>query len=533
MRSDCLPFNSIPETSTIFRDYLYAFPKVSRFYPYPPLGSGEILAQAPPPQPSEHRAKVAEILAEQNRRWGASRRTLDNVERLRMGASTVVTGQQVGLFGGPAYTFYKAITAVKLAQLASELGRECVPIFWMPTEDHDLEEIDHVYIPARDGRLQSLTADGRERTHAPVATIALGPEVEDLLRTLEESFGEADICRILRSCYQPGTTFGDAFAKLLSAIFGDSGLILVDPSDPRLHQLSSPIYSRVIADSAELNRAVLERNQELEAAGYHAQVKVTQSTSFLFTIQDGSRVAIHRHGENFEIAGSTSTPAELEEQIARTPEKFSANALLRSVVQDYLFPTIAYVGGPAEIAYFAQSEVLYRILLGRVTPILPRFSCTLVEPRIAQWLAKYKLQFTDVLQNEHGLQLLLAKTALPESIDQAFEDFGNRLTTIFEPLRQSLQKLDSTIAEAAETASKKMHYQLERLKSRAVNAELRRNTEIARHAHALWSSLFPENSLQERSIGGVYFLAKYGMGLLNELSEQARPDCPDHQIVYL
>ncbi len=535
MQADCFAFEAIPGTSRLFLDYLRSFPQLRRFYGASPLAIPDIIANFPLPQQSpELRAQVADVLMEQNRRWGASAQTLSNIELLRNGAAAITTGQQVALFGGPAYVLYKALTAIRLADMAREQGRECVPIFWMATEDHDLAEVNHLILPGKSGALQRLTTSSRSGDDAPVGAIPLAEDVEELLRTVKENFGEnPEIYHLLESSYRPGTTFADAFAQLLARLFGDFGLVVVDPSHPSLHQACAVLYKEVVDQSAWLNQALLERNRELESAGYHAQVKVTEHSSLLFILRNGARIPVHRDGEGFRIAGQSLSAGELQSQITAHPESFSPNALLRPVVQDHLFPTLAYVGGPAEIAYFAQSEVLYRRVLGHVTPILPRLSTTLIEPRIQQWLAKYRLEFSDVMRSAHDLQIDMAKISMPPELQQRFTESQEKLEATLTPLRQALRQLDASIADAAETASRKMHYQLEHLKSLASRSEIRRNAEIQRHAQALWAALYPEDDLQERALGGVYFLARYGTGLLQQLYGQVRPECINHQLLAL
>jgi len=533
VQAECLSFGSIPESSKLFLDFLYAFPKVSHYYAYPPLATSELLKSPPSQQSPEHRSQIAAILTQQNRRWGASDKTLANIELVKQGAGAVVTGQQVALFGGPAYVLYKALTAIHLAQRSTQAGNRAVPIFWMATQDHDLAEVSHVFFPAMDGKLHRLATDSHGTEDQPVGSIVLGQDIGPHVQWIKDNFGTGEICSWLEECYRPGSTFADAFARLLTRLFSDSGLIIVDPSDARFNRISAPLYSQVISQSQAINRQLLERNKELQAAGYHAQVKVTESTSLLFKIEEGRRIAIHRRNGRFAVGNQTLSPEQLQQQIADAPERFSANALLRPVTQDYLFPTVAYIGGSAEVAYFAQSQVLYEQLLGRGTPILPRFSATLIEPRIAQWLEKYRLHPEDVMRSEAALQVELARKVLPRDLQQRLEASKSALGAMLDPVKDSLRKLDPTIAEAAEVASRKMHYQLERLGGRAARAEVRRNQEISRHASALISALYPDGGLQERTIPWTYFLAKYGGGLKEDLIANVRPECPDHQLIPL
>jgi bacillithiol synthase len=533
VQAECLSFGSIPESSKLFLDFLNAFPKVGRYYSHPPLAASELLKADPPQQSPEHRSQVADILTKQNLKWGASDRTLANIQLLRHGATAIVTGQQVALFGGPSYVLYKALTAITLAQSVTEAGNRVVPIFWMATEDHDLAEVNHLSFPAMDGRLHRLETDSHGAEDAPVGSIALGQDIGPHVQWIKDNFGTGEICSWLEECYRPGSTFADAFAQLLTRLFGDSGLIIVDPYDAGFHRISAPLYSQVISQLPTINRELLDRNKELESVGYHAQVKVTESTSLLFMIQEGRRIPIHRRNGKFAVGSQIFSAEKLQQEIDSAPARFSANALLRPVIQDHLFPTLAYIGGSAEVAYFAQSQVLYQHLLGRTTPILSRFSATLIEPRIAQWLAKYQLQPQEVMRPDEDLKIELARRVLPRDLQQRLEESKSALDAMLGPLEESLRKLDPTVAQAGAVASRKMYYQLEKLGGRAARAEIRRNQEISRHASALLSALFPEHGLQERTIPWAYFLAKYGSGLKDDLIANVRPECPDHQLIPL
>ncbi len=225
--------------------------------------------------------------------------------------------------------------------------------------------------------------------------------------------------------------------------------------------------------------------------------------------------------------------AALRERIAAAPEDFSPNVLLRPVVQDYLLPTLAYTGGAAEAAYFAQVGAVYEILLGRVTPIVPRFSATLVEPKVQRWLRQHDIGVVDVFAGPEALRQKLASRALPADLQSAFERANQSATESFSNLKRALAKLDSTLVDAGQTASSKVQYQLNRLRERAMAAELRRSEVVRRHAESLSHALYPENALQERGVGGAYFVARHGMELLQSIHETMRTDCHDHQILEL
>jgi bacillithiol biosynthesis cysteine-adding enzyme BshC len=481
------------------------------------------------------RLKVCEILETQNRKWGAGAKTLANIERLKHGALTAVTGQQVGLFAGPLFSIFKALSAVKLAEVATSAGVDCVPIFWLATEDHDLAEVNHVALVSGDGTLEKLAIDSHGAEDAPVGTILLGPEIESVVQRAAALLGDTEVSNWLRESYRPGETMGSAFARLLAGLFSDWGVILLDQSDPVFHEIAKPILRGAVERSGELNDALLARGKALDAAGYHQQVKVTPATTLLFEIRDGVRTAVRRKADSadgeFVIGQEQSSAQNLLDRIEANPASFSPNVLLRPIMQDYLLPTLTYTGGPAEVAYFAQVAVVYEKLLGRVTPVLPRFSATLVEPKAQRLMEKYGLSLPDLFRGPEKLRETLAARTLPSDLQDRFADAKALLEKSLGSIREVLARLDSTLVDAASNAEEKMKYQLTQLEARAARAEAQRNEVVARHAESLSFALYPNKTLQEREIAGVSFVARYGPSLLHSLCETIQTDCHDHQVI--
>jgi bacillithiol biosynthesis cysteine-adding enzyme BshC len=538
VKAQCLPFRQIPHTTQLFSDFLSWSPSIQPFYSRSPHFSEWLKDEtAALSYDSARRARVADILERQNRAWDASPKTLENIARLRGGASALVTGQQVGLFGGPLFSIFKALSTVKLAREATDAGAGCVPVFWLATTDHDLDEISHVSVLGPDGSLQKLSATTRGQPDAPVGSVTFGPEIEPLVEAAAGFLGDSEVTKFLREAYRPGENFGSAFARLFSRLFAEWGVILLDASDPELHRIAAPIYRAAVERAAELDDALLARGRELEAAGYHQQVKVTPLSTLLFTLRDGARIPVQRRsngsGAEFRVKDEVVSPAEMLSRVTSQPEQFSANVLLRPVVQDYLLPTLAYVGGAAEIAYFGQGAVVYEALLRRSTPILPRFSATLVEAKPQALLERYSLSVSDIFQGPEALRESLAKHTLPADLQAAFDRAESSLKQSLGSIQQSLERLDKTLVEASVNAGSKMQHQLEQLRSRAARAELRQSEILGRHAEVLGNALYPNKVLQEREIGGVYFLARHGSELLRGLYDTLRTDCLDHQIVSL
>jgi bacillithiol biosynthesis cysteine-adding enzyme BshC len=535
MNSHCFPFRQVPHSSKLFLDYLDFSPPVQPFYSQSPHFLEWAKEESSRIQyPADRRSQVSPILERQNRNFGASATTLENIDRLRSGACAIVTGQQVGLFGGPVFSIYKALSAVKLTQEARKLGIDAVPVFWLATEDHDFEEVNQVQMPGADGKLETLVSGARTKPDAPVGTISFGPEIEQAVARTAELLGDSEVTKLLRECYRPGENFGSAFAKLFTRLFADFGVILLDGSDPELDRIAAPLYSAAIERAPQITQSLLDRDARLHAAGYHQQVKVTDSSTLLFAMRDGMRVPIHRAKTGDFLVGEEKVSRQrLLEAAAKSPQSFSPNVLLRPVVQDYLLPTLTYIGGSAEVAYFAQSAAVYEALADRKTPVLSRFSATLIEPKVKALLDKYRLTIPEIFEGPEVLRETIGARRLPPNLQNSFEKAAAGVESSMKAVRESLAELDKTLIESAENAESKMLYQIQNLRARAARAELRHSEVIQRHSELISNSLYPGKELQERGFAGIYFLAKHGRELMNGLLDAMHPDCLDHQIVEL
>ncbi|MBI3934912.1 MAG: bacillithiol biosynthesis cysteine-adding enzyme BshC, partial [Acidobacteria bacterium] len=459
-----IPQSQIPHTSRLFQDYLYNYPRVREFYPFPPFAPESIAKSAQFLRyPDELRSAVVEVARDHNARYAAGPATTRNLERLAQpGCCAVVTGQQVGLFTGPAFTLYKALTAIKLARTLTEQGIEAVPIFWLATEDHDLEEVNHCFVQDRDGKPVRLQySEPAQVPNAPVGAVefqeAIRPLVDSLRTLLPDSPDANELTDFVKESYHPDAHFGDAFGQLLARILASYGVLMVESSDPRLHRLSSGLFRVAIDCPREISSELRERNRLLTEAGYHAQVRVTDNSSLLFLYEDGQRTALRVENGKFVSSWGRSYRAdELLQLLGQRPQLFSPNALLRPVMQDALLPTVAYVGGPSEIAYLAQSAPLYDRMLGRMPVIFPRASFTVLDPASNRLLGKYGLALTDVFAGRQLLREKMAARYLPEGLAALFEKAATSLNADLEAIQRSLETLDHTLVDAASNSGQKM-----------------------------------------------------------------------------
>jgi bacillithiol biosynthesis cysteine-adding enzyme BshC len=513
--------HQLPHTSKLFRDFAENFSKLRAFYEHPPDLRAAARYAKKLHFPKDRRVQVADILRSQNLVYGSGAETQKNLDRLSGGAFAVVSGQQVGLFGGPSYAFYKALSAIQTAHELTQRGIPAVPVFWMATEDHDVDEVRHVTW-FHEGELQDLVLPKPAEDAVPVGRIRLGNEVSALVARarplLGQTFGD-----ILLEAYTPVATYGSAFAGLFARIFSDFGLILLDPLDDRLHQIAAPLLRDALAHRDELNDSLLRRGKELDRAGYAPQVKVTSNSTLVFFMDGGKRQVISAANGNFSSGPQLMPRDQWLLRVESSPEKFSPNALFRPVIQDFLLPTVAYFGGPAEIAYFAQSQVLYKKLLGRMPVLLSRADFTLVDPKADRILKKYRLQVEDVWSGSQALRNRMYNSAIPKKLAREFDSNLCQMEKNVHKLHKAIAKVDPTIQGTIARAEKRIRYQLGKLRHKTGEALDRHQKLVAQQEKFLENLLYPQKGLQSRDLCFLPFLARWGTGGLHELQKLASP----------
>jgi bacillithiol synthase len=513
----CLRHTEIPGTSKLFADFSYHFDKVARFYSHNPHQRESYAAAAREIRyPDDRRAAVARVLEAQNPGNALVGRFA------QPGTVAVLSGQQVGLFSGPAYTIYKALTAARLAEDLNASGITAVPIFWLATEDHDFPEVDHVWV--FDGAHHPIQL----RTEAPAAwqgkqrpaggVPVERPPVTGLRDALAGFAHGEEVVALVAEAYQPGVTMGAGFRALLTKLLGRIGMLVLDPLDPQLRAVGAPFMAEALAAAPDLKKGLLNRNKELAAAGYHAQVNVEESTSLFFLLENAERVTLRKKDAEF---------AALKDRAA----DISPNALLRPVWQDYLFPTVAYVGGPAELAYLAQSQVIYDRLLGRMPVVASRTSFTLLDARAAKLISRYSLTIPDTLTPEESLKERIAHALIPKTVANLFEETSTEVMRRLDRLGSGLETFDPTLAASSEKSRAKILYQFEKLRKKTERETLRRDARASEEARYLSALLYPDRHLQERFYSILPFLAQHGLDLVDRLYEVVQVDCPDHRVV--
>jgi bacillithiol biosynthesis cysteine-adding enzyme BshC len=540
--ADAMPFTEIPRTSRLFNDFLYDYDKVARFYTNCGRSVAPLVDHARRVGAQQFdRERVGAALERINRHVGSGDLTFKHIEMLaRPGSVAIVTGQQAGLFTGPLYTIHKALTVIKLAACLRDQGVEAVPVFWIASEDHDYEEVNHLRIVDQEGHLKTIRYDACEHPQdAPVGRITLCDGIDATIKELVDQLPPSEflpaIEQDLRESYAHGVGFAEAFARLMARVFRDYGVVLLDPLDEQLKQVAAPLYAEAIEKSADIAASLVERSRELEAAGYHAQVHVSEDMVPLFIMEEDRRVAMHQEGGRFYVKGSDRSfdKHELVELAGRCPNCFSPNVSLRPVVQDYLLPTAAYIGGPAEVAYFAQLRAVYETL-GRQEPcVLPRASLTMVEGRHQKTMKKYDLKLSDFFEGLHPVVAKVVEQSLDREAANAFAQTERLFDEQLNRLSEALRKTDPTLGASIKRAQAKILYQIEHLRTRFIHASAHRETSTYRQLERAYATLFPEKNLQERELNIFYFLSRYGPSLINELYAAADIGYSNHQMVYI
>ena len=532
----------LPHLSPLVHDYYYDFGKVQEFYNGDFRDPAAFERQARSVRSrSLPRQDLASILAEQNANYGCGPETLGQVEKIaRDRAGAVVTGQQVGLFSGPLYTIYKALTAVKLAE---DLGRRglgsIVPVFWLASDDHDLAEIDHIALLDQGSRLSEVrcpmpSAGG----NVPASSLVLPRDIVDCVRRVEDMTPDtefkADVIGWLSEAYEHGRTYVEAFARWMTRLFKSRGLIFIDASEPRLREMAKDVFHQEISEDSPSTRRAGEASERLRQAGYSAQIPLHEGILNIF-YTDTERRPIRWKGGLLSIKGAAA-PVRKEELMARAEEKpsaFSPNVLLRPVYEDALLPTVAYVGGHAEISYFAQLKGVYEAF-GRSMPVIyPRKSVTIVENKVAQTLRKYGLEIRDLWTQPEGLIARVAKNQVPDDLEKAMSRARGDLEETLASLQAKIVAFEPTLMGSLDLARGKMDLQWKFLEKKVRQAAVKRDETAGRQLRKAADNIYPNQRLQERVFNIVPYLIKYGDVFLEKLDQAVDIGNPDHQILAL
>jgi bacillithiol biosynthesis cysteine-adding enzyme BshC len=520
--------------------YAYNFEQVEGLYAGNPLDAEawRDAVRRAQTQPRD-RARMAELLAAQQQQRNAPQAARAAAAQLASpDAVAVVTGQQAGVFGGPMYTLLKALSALQLARRTErKQGVPAVAIFWVEAEDHDWEEIRSCTVLDAEFQPRTVTlADLEGAGERPIAQLTLDAGVEqtidELAAALQQTEFTARVLEDVRSAWKPGTGMARAFAIWLERVLGPYGLVVFESADSAAKPLVAGVFARELSAPGQTAALAARAGEELAARGHAPQVVPQADNVSLFSIEEG-RKPIKRHGDQLVIGDRTFDGAALARTATATPSSFSPNVLLRPIVQDTLFPTICYVAGPSELAYLGQLRGVYE-QFGVAMPLMfPRSTATLLDSGAARFLRKYSVPFEDLrTPGESALNRLL-EAQLPESVEASLRDAGSQTEEAMARVITALPQLDPTLVGAAKTTLGKMEHELRSLHTKVIHAAKKRHDTLRRQFTRAQAQAFPEGHPQERTLGVVYFLNKYGPGLIDLLLDELPIDAGKHWVITL
>jgi len=519
-------------------DYAFAFDSLAPFYegnPARPEAWQSAIERA-----QAHacdREVIGNVIAAQQQRRGAPPEARAALDSLRQhGAVAVVTGQQAGAFGGPLYTLLKAVTALRLAaQVRQDHRVPAVAVFWIDSEDHDWDEVASCTV--FDGDAQARTV----RLPAPpgagtvsVGALALQDGVAAALDALAEAMPPteftASLMTRLRSSYKAGLSTSEAFGRLLEFTLGEYGLIVYDASDPAAKPPVRRVFAREVQFPGRTAELALEAGSALVRLGYHAQVNAHADGLSLFSLA-GGRHPIRTVDGAFRAGERAWTPPDLLSEVRANPAGFSPNVLLRPIVQDTLFPTVAYVAGPNELAYLGQLKPVYAHFGVPMPLMVPRVSATLLDSAGVRFLGKHDVALETLHAQDESVLNHLLEAALPGGVERAYQEAAAALDGPMQTLVQAVPAIDPTLEGAARAVAGKINHELQGLHTKIIHAAKRRDETLRRQFTRTRAQAFPDGHAQERTIGFVSFLNRYGPGLLDHLVRGLPLDPGAHWVV--
>ena len=519
-------------------DYAFDYERVAPFFagnPADPAAWRGAIARAQ--QHPRQREALAALLDAQQRRRGAPAAAMAAAAELRNPqAVAIVTGQQASLFGGPMFTLLKALTAITCAsRVRQEHGVPAVPVFWIEGEDHDWNEVRTCGVLDADMNIRRVAlGDPPGAHHTAVARVHLDDSataaVAELDGILQKTEFTDSLLDTLRRAYQPGAGMADAFGRWLEATLGPRGLVVYDASDPAAKPLVADLFARELETAGRTAQLATTAGEALQAHGYHAQAVPQDDAVALFYL-NSAREAITRAANGFVVGDRTMRTSELQAQARQHPERFSPNVLLRPLVQDTLFPTACYVAGPNELGYLGQLRGVYGAFGVPMPLIQPRATATLVDANTMKFLTRNAFPFEALrAQDEAALNELL-ESQLPASVEASLQDAARAVDEHVGRLAQEVALVDTTLEGAARSTLSKMQDDLKKLHGKVIQAAKRKDDTLRRQYHHARTQVFPGGHPQEREVGFVTFLNKYGPTLVDRLSEEIPIEMGTHWVI--
>ena len=531
-------FKTLP-FSKLFQHYTSGNESLNTFFETPPTKWSAVLESVDSFQFHGSRSATVSLLENFNRSYLNSETTQEQIERISDPNSlTVVTGQQVTLYGGPLYTVYKTITAILYARkLEKAVGRPVVPVFWLADEDHDIEEVSTVHLPGSYDQADVTYTHEDYSDAPPASSIHLGSELEKVQKLLKDQLDETDftdeLLNKISECYKSDRTFGEAFGDLLMSYFGKHGLILAGSLDTAAKSHTKELLKKAVRLREELTRALDDTTYSLKEAGYRDQVQVQPSNLF-YLKPTGERIKLQYVDDTWSIPSKKWSSSELLNEIGEHPELFSPNVFLRPILQDYLLPVAAYVGGPGEIAYYAQMKEFYKCFDFKMPVIVPRFSLTIFESAIDRILDKLPFEWYRYRDRIEDLEKEFVESTESVNIEKLFGIWRSQIDELSRAKRDEIGEIDPSLKGSVGKAKATYFSELDKLKGKVYRSVKEQEKVQLDRLRRIKNNLFPNGNLQEREVAFIFFMNKYGTDIWDRVIDELTDEDPfNHLTLHL
>ncbi|UCE20217.1 MAG: bacillithiol biosynthesis cysteine-adding enzyme BshC [Gemmatimonadota bacterium] len=526
-------------TNKLFRDYLFNVQALKDFFAWNPYHPEECRKALEVVKGYSYpRKKLVEILRRQNKTFGCGEKTLANIDLLSADATlAVITGQQAGLFTGPLLTIYKTLTTIKLAeQLQQNYEDKFVPVFWVVSDDHDFEEVNHIFCVSSDNDVIRVEYTPRgDFDRCPVKSIPIDEHFESVLQKLEGHLPETDfkasIVEMVKMAYTDSRSFADGFSRLLTRLFQDYGLVLVDPLDQELMELTATIFKGEIENPTGSSNRALQVSEQLKERGYPQQINLRAGHLNLFIEIEGRRCSVSMGSNDFQAEGRSFTAKDFLDILQSSPEKISPNVVLRPVVRSSILPTAAYIGGPAEISYYAQLKGVFEFFGVPMPIVYPRVRVTLIESKVRRILEKHSVTPEEVFQDAHGVIRNIIEKSLPDTFQIVFHESKSGIDELFGKIRESVLPIDNSLDGLITRSRNRLAHDVDKIEKKAIQAKKKSEETVVQQIHKVRAHLFPQGMQQERILNILPFLILYGPHFIERLYEAIDVNNKHHQII--
>jgi bacillithiol biosynthesis cysteine-adding enzyme BshC len=532
-------FNSLPFTS-IFKNYIQQQDDILQFFSCNPLSDHDLDNKINSFEFKGDRSLTVELLLEYNQQFDAPQQTLNNIEKLADNNTlAVVTGQQLTLYGGPLFTIYKILRTITLSsEWEKKYNRKIIPVFWLADEDHDVEEISKIGIPQTD-ELEELLFNTSSDKSLIAADIILNSSFDKFRSQVKDALSETDftpdLWKILNNCYAEGERVDRAFGKFILNLFGKYGLVLAGSRDVNIKRHLKDPLMRSVKEREQIEKSLRNTTEKLEENGYHGQVYIQKSNLFYIN-PAGERIRIEYEDKRWKTDDGKKSwdNTRLLEEIEQNAENFSPNVFLRPLLQDCLLPTLTYVAGPGEIAYYAQMKDLYSIFGLEMPVISPRFSATIIESGIDRIMDKLPFSIEEYINRIEDLESEYIKSTEQFDLEKLFKEWKEEIKSITNKYQQEISRIDSTLEGSVGKAEAVFFTELDKLKGKSYRSLKEQEKIQLNRIHKIKNSLFPNGNLQEREVSLIYIMNKYGLDIWDQMLVKMQDKKADtHKILHL